>query len=276
MASSYMLPTHTPLNDSQPAPSFYSYPSSASQPKQHQFNPYTDNGGVILGIAGKDYVILAGDTRSSSGYNINTRTARKIFDVGSGIILGVVGMAADGEELARKVARRIDDYKRSHDKHITVSAAATMLSRILYQKRFFPYLAQPLLGGLDENGVGAIYSYDYVGSFEREQSRSFGAAAALVTPFLDNQINFKNQFVPASHGEEPRKPEALPREYVEKIVKDAFTSAVERHIEVGDGLQVVTITRGSQTEEEGEDVEEKEKTAGGGVISETLTPLKKD
>ncbi|KAK6528850.1 Proteasome subunit beta type-6 [Orbilia ellipsospora] len=269
MASQYMLP-HV-----QQPPSFH---STASQPRQHQWSPYTENGGVILGIAGKDYVIIAGDTRSSEGYSINTRTARKIFDVGSGIVLGVVGMSADGEELARKVARRIDDYKRNHDKHITVNAAAVMLSRILYAKRFFPYYCQPLLGGLDEDGVGAIYTYDYVGSFEREASRAFGAAASLITPFLDNQINLKNQFVPGTNGDEPRKPGDLPMDRVEKIVKDAFTSAVERHIEVGDGLQLVRVTRPPPREamEDEEEVDEREKTAGGGVLTEVMSELKKD
>ncbi|KAF3906709.1 hypothetical protein ABW20_dc0110657 [Dactylellina cionopaga] len=270
MASSYMLP------HAQQAPSFHSHPSTASQPRQHHWSPYTENGGVILGIAGKDYVILAGDTRSSEGYSINTRSARKIFDIGSGLILGVVGMSADGEELARKVARKIDDYKRNHDKHITVSAAAVMLSRILYAKRFFPYYVQPLLGGLDEDGVGAIYTYDYVGSFEREHSRAFGAAASLITPFLDNQINLKNQFVPGTNGEEPRKAGDLPKERVEKIVKDAFTSAVERHIEVGDGLQLVSIVRGAPTPEGEEEVDDRDKTAGGGVITEVMSELKKD
>ncbi|KAF3919375.1 hypothetical protein ABW21_db0205702 [Orbilia brochopaga] len=266
MASSYMLPF------AQQAPPSYANPTEASQPRQHHWSPYTENGGVILGIAGKDYVILAGDTRSSEGYNINTRTARKVYSVGSGLILGVVGMSADGEELARKVTRKIDDYKRNHDKHITVSAAAVMLSRILYQKRFFPYYCQPLLGGLDENGVGAIYTYDYVGSFEREQSRAFGSAAALITPFLDNQINLKNQFVPGSNGETPRQAGDLPRATVEKIVKDAFTSAVERQIEVGDGLQLVTITRAPpRTEEETDDDD-----WTGAAISVELSPLKKD
>ncbi|KAK6507059.1 Proteasome subunit beta type-6 [Arthrobotrys musiformis] len=266
MASSFLLP-HSQPNV---------HPTTASQPRQHHWSPYTENGGCILGIAGKDYVIIAGDTRSSEGYSINTRTARKVYDVGSGIILGVVGMSADGEELVRKVARKIDDYKRNHDKHITVAAAAVMLSRILYQKRFFPYYCQPLLGGLDEEGVGAIYSYDYVGSFEREQSRAYGAAASLITPFLDNQINFKNQFVPGTNGEEPRPKADLSKEQVEKIVKDAFTSAVERHIEVGDGLQVVTIVRGAKKEGEEEEEDDRDKTAGGGVISEAMSDLKKD
>lgn len=45
------------------------------------------------------------------------------------------------------------DYRRNHDKHLTVNAAATMISRILYGKRFFPYYTQVILGGLDEEGT---------------------------------------------------------------------------------------------------------------------------
>ena len=36
--------------------------------------------------------------------------------------------------------------------------------------------------------------------------------------------------------------EALP--HVEDLVRDAFTSAVERHIEVGDGLQMIITKDG--------------------------------
>jgi 20S proteasome subunit beta 6 len=85
-----------------------------------------------------------------------------------------------------------------------------------------------------------------VGSYEREQCRAAGAASSLIMPFLDNQVNFKNQYEPSSGpGLEKmqRAPVSLPRKDVEELVRDAFTSSVERHIEVGDGLQMMTITK---------------------------------
>jgi len=129
---------------------------------------------------------------------------------------------------------------------MSVAACAQRLSHILYGKRFFPYYVTAILGGLDEEGKGALYSYDPVGSYEREQCRAAGAAASLIMPFLDNQVNFKNQYIPGSgegHALQQRVPEPLPRKDVEELVKDAFTSAVERHIEVGDGLQMMIITK---------------------------------
>ena len=215
---------------------------------------YTDNGGSTLGITGSDFAILAGDTRSTSGYSINSRYAPKVFKIGGDdetgegahIVLSVVGFAADGTALKERLDAVVKMYRYQHGKKMSVKACAQRLSTILYQKRFFPYYVHAILGGLDEEGKGALYSYDPVGSYEREQCRAAGAAASLIMPFLDNQVNFKNQYIPGSgegHDLKPRQAEPLPRKDVEMLVRDAFTSAVERHIEVGDGLQMLIITK---------------------------------
>ena len=171
----------------------------------------------------------------------------------------MVGFAADGNALKERLDAIVKMYKYQHGKQMSVKACAQRLSTILYQKRFFPYYVHAILGGLDEEGKGALYSYDPVGSYEREQCRAAGAAASLIMPFLDNQVNFKNQYFPGSgegHALEPRSLESLSRERVVGLVKDAFTSATERHIEVGDGLQMLVITKNG--------------------IEEIYTPLKRD
>jgi len=225
--------------------------NQAAGTKQHAFNPYADNGGSTLGITGADFAILAGDTRSTAGYSINSRFVPKIFRIGADddacrIVLSVVGFAADGNALKERLDAIVKMYRYQHGKPMSVKACAQRLSTILYQKRFFPYYVHAILGGLDENGKGALYSYDPVGSYEREQCRAAGAAASLIMPFLDNQVNYKNQYIPGSgegYALEQRAVEDLPRETVIKLVKDAFTSATERHIEVGDGLQMMIITK---------------------------------
>jgi 20S proteasome subunit beta 6 len=168
------------------------------------------------------------------------------------MVLSVVGFAADGNAIKERIDAIVKMYRYQHGKKMTVKACAQRLSTILYNKRFFPYYTNAILGGLDENGKGALYSYDPVGSYEREQCRTSGAAASLIMPFLDNQVNFKNQYIPGSgegHALQAREPEPMPRKEVEQIVRDAFTSAVERHIEVGDGLQILTITKDGIEEE---------------------------
>lgn len=167
-------------------------------------------------------------------------------DKGAYIVLSVVGFAADGRALKERLDAVVKMYRYQHGKNMSVKACAQRLSTILYQKRFFPYYVTAILGGLDEDGQGSLYSYDPVGSYEREQCRAAGAAASLIMPFLDNQVNFKNQYIPGSgegHQLEARKAELLPRDEVQQLVRDAFTSATERHIEVGDGLQMLVVTK---------------------------------
>lgn len=254
------IPTFT-MPSTAPAFSFQQVPqiqsadiqSANAGERQHAFYPYTDNGGSTLGISGSNFALLAGDTRSTSGYNINTRYAPKIFliggegpsHIGAKIVLSVCGFMADGRALQERLDTIVKMYHYQHGKDISVHACAQRLSHILYNKRFFPYYVQAILGGLDADGQGALYSYDPVGSYEREFCRAAGAAASLIMPFLDNQVNLKNQYDPnMGQGLEKKAldPKPLELEQAVELVRDAFTSAVERHIEVGDGLQLMIIT----------------------------------
>ena len=82
-------------------------------------------------------------------------------------------------------------YRYKHEQEMSIASIAQASAIQLYSRRFFPYYTFNILGGLDENGHGAVYSYDPVGSFERESFRAGGSAAALIQPFLDNQVAFR-------------------------------------------------------------------------------------
>ncbi|GJE92585.1 proteasome subunit [Phanerochaete sordida] len=210
---------------------------SFSHPQERQFNPYTENGGTILAIAGADFSVVAGDTRQSEGYSIQTRYAPKVFRLTDRAVLAVNGFAADGNMFVKKVKQRLEWYRHAHAKDMPLRAIARLIQTMLYAQRFFPYYVYNILGGIEEDGTGAVYSFDPVGSYEREACRAAGAAQALVQPFLDNQIYFKNQQAPVGSSH----PVHLPLQDVLSIVIDSFTSATERHIEVGDGLEIYVI-----------------------------------
>ncbi|CAN6645805.1 proteasome subunit beta type-6 [Trichomonascus vanleenenianus] len=223
--------------------------SSAHQaPIEHRFNPYTDNGGTVLGIAGEDFALLAGDTRHSSGYNINSRFQPKLFQVGDGIVMTANGFDGDSTALRRALVQNITWYHHNHNKKLQIKSCARLIQHLLYGKRMFPYYVQTLIAGLDEEGRGAVYSYDPVGSYEREQTRAAGAASNLIMPFLDNQVNFKNQMDPENPSQ-PRPKRYLSLDEALKLVKDSFTSATERHIQVGDQLQILIVTKDGIKEE---------------------------
>jgi hypothetical protein len=49
----------------------------AAASEQGQWSPYTMNGGTSMAVAGKDFCVVAGDTRMSKGYSISCRHVPK-------------------------------------------------------------------------------------------------------------------------------------------------------------------------------------------------------
>ncbi|TIA69901.1 hypothetical protein E3P77_02812 [Wallemia ichthyophaga] len=150
------------------------------------------------------------------------------------------GFAADCKQLVKRVKWRLETYKHAHNREMPLKSIARMVQTMLYGKRFFPFYSYVIIGGIDDDGTGAVYGFDPVGSYERETCRAAGAAQSLLQPFLDNQIYFRNQ-QPADPTNPPI-PGTLPLDNVLAIVTDSFTGATERHIEVGDALEMYVVT----------------------------------
>lgn len=89
-------------------------------------------------------------------------------------------------------------------------------------------------------GKGAVYSFDPVGSFERESYRAGGSAASLIQPFLDSVVGFKNRTA---------GPVDLTVEGAVKIAKDAFSAAAERDIKTGDSLDIWILRQNNAVRE---------------------------
>jgi len=201
--------------------------------RQHRFSPYAMNGGNILAVAGENFSVVAADTRLSEGFLIHTRDHPKTIQLTPTTMVAMAGFEGDILTLKKNALTRIEMYAFEHSKFPSTPAVASMLSKMLYYRRFFPYYVYNIVAGLDENGKGCVYSYDPVGSYERESYRAAGASNELLQPLLDNQIGGKNlKSVPA-----------LTVERAKQICIDCFISAAERDITTGDAVFVYVITK---------------------------------
>ncbi|XP_037103060.1 proteasome subunit beta type-1 [Syngnathus acus] len=210
-------------------------------PVEHRFSPYTFNGGTVLALAGEDFAIVASDTRLSEGYSIHSRDSPKCYKLTDTTVIGCSGFHGDCLTLTKVIEARLEMYNHSNNKTMSCGAIAAMLSTLLYGRRFFPYYVYNIIGGLDDEGKGAVYSFDPVGSYQRNSYMAGGSASAMLQPLLDNQIGFKNM--------EGVTRIPLSREKSVELVKDVFISAAERDVYTGDALQVCVITKEGITEE---------------------------
>jgi len=201
------------------------------------FNPYVLNGGTIMAMAGDDYAVVGTDSRLSQGYMIHTRHCSKTYQLTKKTFLACAGFHGDVLTLTKNLEIRLKMYEHEHNEEMSTEAIAAMLSTMLYYRRFFPYYVYNIIGGIDSQGKGCVFSYDPVGSYEREEYRAAGTAGAILQPLLDNQIGLKNQ---QQYPLEAKHPSMDVTRAV-ALVKDVFTSAAEREIYTGDSVDIAVV-----------------------------------
>uniref|UniRef100_A0A7S1C425 Proteasome subunit beta n=1 Tax=Bicosoecida sp. CB-2014 TaxID=1486930 RepID=A0A7S1C425_9STRA len=213
------------------APSAYGPHGHAVE--HHGWSPYDFNGGTALGIAGDDFCVLACDTRLSTGYSILSRDVNRAAVLTDHCVVATGGCWTDVQTLHKVLKSRVDMYEHEHESAITCTAVAQMLGNTLYYRRFFPYYAFNVVGGIDAEGKGAVFTYDAVGSFERVKYAAQGAGQKLIIPLLDNLVGNKNRTDPARN---------LSIDETVEMMKDVFVTAGERDIYTGDNVDIYIMT----------------------------------
>ncbi|GIQ80840.1 proteasome B-type subunit [Kipferlia bialata] len=196
------------------------------------FSPYTDNGGTCVAIAGPDYVLIAGDTRMSDGYNILHRDIPKLSQFNENIVMGTAGMHADMIGLRKELGIRQQEYEYQARTKMGVAAFAQLLATTLYNRRFFPFYTFNILAGVDtKDNTCAIYTYDAVGCVLKAPYAASGAGESLVLPVLDAELKARDP---------------VTAEEAKRVLTAAFRAADEREISTGDTLMIWTMRPGQE------------------------------
>lgn len=212
--------------------------AQAAPMQRSDWSPYQDNGGTVMAIAGKDFVVVGGDTRlSDGGYAIHSRGSTKIHSLTDFCVIASSGQQSERTTLWKVLDKSLIEYKFENNKDMSPKAVSQMLSNTLYYRRFFPYYTFNVLAGLHE-GRGCVWGYDAVGSFELGPYAVTGSGSALITSILDNQVEFKTQ---------RKNAKDLTLEETVTLFKDAFICAGERDIYTGDKVEYSVITKDGTT-----------------------------
>eukprot|EP00477_Mikrocytos_mackini_P000773 GAHX01000829.1.p1 GENE.GAHX01000829.1~~GAHX01000829.1.p1 ORF type:complete len:243 (-),score=59.66 GAHX01000829.1:43-714(-) len=194
---------------------------------------YTDNKGTVLGICGKNYSIIAADTRASLGYEILSRNTSKLTSFDNSIVLGSSGMISDRIALSKELNTEVETYQFDNQQAMGSHEFAQILSNFLYFKRFFPYYTFNILAGFDhsnETKGGVLYNYDAIGSYQKCAAYCTGSGKELGTSVLDAYVKATDSLYTD-----------LSKEEAFEIVKKAFFAIAERDINTGDNVEVYII-----------------------------------
>lgn len=213
--------------------------SKSNKQYSSKFNPYEFNAGTSLAISLPNSIILASDTRHSSGMCINSRKSSKIYQLNNFFLI-TTGFHADGYDVYNKLKYTMVDYESNHKRYMKIQSLAHLLHNLLYSKRFFPYYSYCILAGFDDEKP-FVYTYDCVGSYDKTMVRVDGSGACMIQPLFDSKISGKNNELKIKVEDENE---------VKRLVKVAFMSCAERDVKTGDFLEMIVLRKDGFEREE--------------------------
>jgi len=148
----------------------------------------TKTGTTTLGMVCKDGVVIATETRATMGTLIAHKSTKKLYKIDGHIALATAGLVGDLQVLARYLSAEANLYRLKRGAKIPVKSAATLMSNILNQRKFYPYYVQLVLGGYDSTG-GYVYSLDAAGGAIPDKYTSGGSGSPYVFGVLEDNYH---------------------------------------------------------------------------------------
>ena len=144
-------------------------------------------GTTTLGMVIKDGVVMATETRATMGTLIAHKQTKKLYRIDDHLALATAGLVGDLQILARYLNAEVNLYRLKRDVKMPVKSAATLMSNILNQRKFFPYYVQLILGGYDNTG-GHVYSLDAAGGAIPDKYTAGGSGSPYVFGVLEDNF----------------------------------------------------------------------------------------
>lgn len=127
---------------------------------------FSYNGAAIVAMAGKDCVAIGSDLRFGVQLAAMKTDVPKVYKIHDKLMIGLGGLATDAQTLYQKLVFRHNMYKLREERNMKPSTFGWLVSSLLYEKRFGPYFASPVIAGLESDGKPYISGMDSIGALE--------------------------------------------------------------------------------------------------------------
>ncbi len=183
-------------------------------------------GTTTVGLICNDGVVLASEKRATMGSFIASKAARKIYQLDDRIGITTAGVVGDAQALIRVMRVEGQLYKIRRSEPMTVRAMATLLSNVMSGSRYYPYIVQLLIGGIDRNGAH-LFSIDPLGgNTEEKEIAATGSGSPIAYGVLEDRYT-ADLSVDAGTA----------------LAVQAVHSAMKRDSASGEEIEVIVITK---------------------------------
>lgn len=149
------------------------------------------HGTTTMGFLFQHGVLLAVDSRASTGSYIASATVKKVIEISKYLLGTMAGGAADCSFWERNLALQCRIWELREGKRITVAAASKLLGNTVYSYRNYGLSMGTMIAGYDEATGPALYYIDSDGTRLKGDRFCVGSGATYAYGVLDNEYKFE-------------------------------------------------------------------------------------
>jgi len=186
------------------------------------------NGGAVVAMTGLNCVAIATDLRFGIQAQTLAMDFPKVFKITDHCFVGLPGLTTDTQTVLNKLRFRVNMYQLDEEREMKPRVLSSLISTMLYERRFGPYFVEPVVAGLEgEDGKPYICAMDLIGA-----------------PVYAEDFVLAGTASESLYGmcETVWRPNMNPEELFEAI-SQCLLSAVERSAFSGWGAQVYILTK---------------------------------
>lgn len=207
----------------QPSP----YSNTREQDARNKVDALKYHGTTTVAMTCTDGVVLGTDTRVTAGYLfIAHRKGKKVHKIDNHIGVTIAGTVAEAQNVIDTLRYYANIYKLENQKPIPVRSVARIAANIFFAQRYYPFIADFLIGGYDQEEANALYSVDFFGALTREDVVSTGSGSPVAYGVLEDEYR-----------------KGMTTKQVIPIAIKAVNAAIKRNAGTGDGFDVAVITK---------------------------------
>jgi proteasome beta subunit len=174
-----------------------------------------------------DGVVLGTDTRVTAGYMyIAHRKGKKVHMIDKHIGVTIAGTVAEAQNVIDTLRYYSNIYRLEKEKPIPVKSIARIAANIFFAQRYYPFIADFLIGGFDQEEGNVLYSVDFFGALTKEDMVSTGSGSPVAYGILEDEYK-----------------KGMSSKQVIPIAIKAVNAAIKRNAGTGDGFDIAIITK---------------------------------
>jgi proteasome beta subunit len=195
------------------------------------FNEAYIPGATVVGITYNDGVLLGAERRVTLGGFVISRTGKKTFKVTDRVGAACAGMIGDMQILIKELQSYVKIKELETRKQMAPNSVAKLLSVIMFERRYFPFITQVMLGGVDSTKP-SIYVLDPLGSVIPDDYAAVGSGAEIAIGVVENGYT-----------------DGMSEDEAKELGIKAIKAAIKRDVSSGDGVDLVYVTKDGFREE---------------------------